>query len=155
MIERNLVDVAATEALGAELATAVTEPALVFLYGNLGAGKTTLVRSWLRALGHQGPVKSPTYTLVEPYPLSPVPVYHFDLYRLSDPEELEYIGWRDYCDGSALILVEWPQQGAGLLPEPDLIVALSYDGEGRRCCLKADSALGNTILARLDNRNFP
>ncbi len=130
-MERFLVDEAATENLGAELAES-QRAGLVWLEGDLGAGKTTLVRGWLRALGHAGPVKSPTYTIVEPYHLDGVCVYHFDLYRLSDPEELELIGVRDYLVPDNLCLVEWPRRGEGVLPAPDLRVSLENAGTGRR-----------------------
>lgn len=131
---RELADDAATEALGAELAQRVSS-GTVFLEGTLGAGKTTLVRGWLRALGHEGAVKSPTYTLVEPYRLNDVDVYHFDLYRLSDPEELEYIGGRDYFAPNCLSLVEWPEKGAGMLPAPVLTIELEVVGSARRALL--------------------
>ena len=126
-----LADDAATEALGARLAQQINQ-GVVWLEGDLGAGKTTLVRGWLRALGHVGAVKSPTYTLVEPYEFAATPVYHFDLYRLSDPEELEMIGGRDYFVDQALCLVEWPEKAAGALPPPRLVVRLSPSGEGRQ-----------------------
>jgi len=131
---RELADDAATEALGAELARRVST-GTVFLNGTLGAGKTTLVRGWLRALGHQGAVKSPTYTLVEPYRLNDVDVYHFDLYRLSDPEELEYSGGRDYFAPTCLSLVEWPEKGAGMLPVPVLTIELEVVDTARRALL--------------------
>jgi tRNA threonylcarbamoyladenosine biosynthesis protein TsaE len=107
----------------------------VFLQGDLGAGKTCLVRGWLQALGHQGAVKSPTYTLVEPYQLQGRQIYHFDLYRLRDPEELDLIGGRDYFDDDVLCLVEWPDKGAGFLPPARLIVELSVAGAGRQAHL--------------------
>jgi tRNA threonylcarbamoyladenosine biosynthesis protein TsaE len=104
---------------------------LVFLKGPLGAGKTTLVRGLLRAAGHRGGVKSPTFTLVEPYEDLAPPVFHFDLYRIADPEELEYVGLWDYLRREALVLVEWPERGHGVLPPPCLEVDIAYASTGR------------------------
>lgn len=104
---------------------------LVFLTGELGAGKTTLVRGLLRGLGHQGPVRSPTYTLVESFELPQALVHHLDLYRIADAEELEYLGIRDLLDGASLVLVEWPERGAGVLPAPDLSVHIEHRDDGR------------------------
>jgi tRNA threonylcarbamoyladenosine biosynthesis protein TsaE len=115
-----------TEALGAALWQALPEKCLLFLYGELGAGKTTLVRGLLRAASHHGAVKSPTYTLVEEYEVNGRRLFHFDLYRLKDPEELEWMGMDDYLSQNALCCIEWPEMGAGFLPTADLEVRLNY-----------------------------
>lgn len=144
---------AAMEALGAQLGQVLVRGALVFLNGNLGAGKTTLSRGLLRGLGHAGPVKSPTYTLVESYSPGGATVHHFDLYRLSDPEELEYMGIRDYLADDALCLVEWPERGAGLLPAPDVDITISGVGDSRSVRARALSERGERLLALLYNEN--
>ena len=120
-----------TEQLGAELWRILPEKCLIFLNGDLGAGKTTLTRGVLRAAGHKTAVKSPTYTLVEEYDLVDRKLYHFDLYRVKDPEELEWIGIRDYLDQQSLCFIEWPELGKGFLPEPDLELTLSTVGNTR------------------------
>lgn len=130
-----LADPAATEALGAALGRALGEGAVLYLEGGLGAGKTSVSRGLIQGLGHGGAVKSPTYTLVEPYEHLTPAVYHFDLYRLGDPEELEYMGIRDYFRPGVLCLVEWPARGQGFLPAPDLVLTLEAMDDGRQARL--------------------
>jgi tRNA threonylcarbamoyladenosine biosynthesis protein TsaE len=142
-------DVAATEALGAALAGTCGHGAAIYLCGELGAGKTTLVRGLLRALGHRGPVKSPTYTLVETYQLAGRTVHHLDLYRLSDPGELEYLGLRDFHEPETILLVEWPERGGADLAPADVVVEIDYAGDGRQVRLTAHSARGESLLAAL------
>ena len=136
-------------AFGACLGRALEGRGRVHLTGELGAGKTTLTRGILRAYGHAGAVKSPTYTLVEPYALDGVLVHHFDLYRLGDPEELEFIGGRDLLAEDALCVIEWPERGEGWLPAPDLEVRLRLADTGREALLAARSAHGRAVLERL------
>ena len=136
-------------AFGEALGLALKGRGRVHLEGELGAGKTTLTRGVLRAYGHRGAVKSPTYTLVEPYVLGDVHVQHFDLYRLGDPEELEFMGARDLLGDDQLSLIEWPSRGVGWLPAPDLCVRLEVLGNGRRASLDAGSDWGRAVLARL------
>lgn len=126
-----LKDTEATEQFGAKLWAELPPKCLIFLQGDLGAGKTTLVRGVLRAAGYTGAVKSPTYTLVEEYTLAGHKLFHFDLYRVADPEELEWIGIRDYFDQDCLCFIEWPDKGQGFLPEPDRLISLLAEGEGR------------------------
>ncbi|MFU8787925.1 MAG: tRNA (adenosine(37)-N6)-threonylcarbamoyltransferase complex ATPase subunit type 1 TsaE [Methylobacter sp.] len=126
-----LNDTEATEQFGAKLWAELPPKCLVFLQGDLGAGKTTLVRGVLRAAGYTGAVKSPTYTLVEEYSLNGRKLFHFDLYRVADPEELEWIGIRDYFDQDCLCFIEWPDKGNGFLPQPDRVISLAVENGGR------------------------
>lgn len=126
----------------------------IYLLGDLGAGKTTFVRGFLTGLGHEGAVKSPTYTLVESYTLDGKTIHHFDLYRLNQAEELEAIGVRDYFENAALCLLEWPEKAEGFLPDPDIMIDLEYDGEGRQGHIKALSDQGVSFLTDIKN-NLP
>jgi len=149
VLEKFLPDEAATLALGEALGqrlSANSSAQVVFLEGDLGAGKTTLCRGVLRAFGHSGPVKSPTYTLVEDYQLGERFVHHFDLYRLGDPEELEYMGIRDYFIEGHICVLEWPERGEGVLPMPDLRVKVVVEGSGRQASIAAHSSVGDAIL---------
>ena len=131
------------------LAAASSPPLVIFLQGNLGMGKTTFSRGFIRALGHCGAVKSPTYTLVEPYHLGARQVYHFDLYRLGDARELEFMGMRDYFSADTICLVEWPERGAEVLPPADIVITIERQGRGRRLCLRGASTPGAAIVERL------
>lgn len=148
-----LADEQAMVAFGEHLAACVAEGAVIFLHGDLGMGKTTLSRGVLRGCGHQGSVKSPTYTLVEPYETPAGPVYHFDLYRLSDPEELEFLGIRDYFDDRALSLIEWPERGQGILPTADLEVEIRAEGTGRRLTWQYNTEKGRKLADSLGKRS--
>ena len=157
-----LADCNATEKFGAQMASCCSEVqhkagcTTIFLNGELGAGKTALVRGFLRGLGHKGAVKSPTYTLVEPYHFESLDeqsglkaVYHFDLYRLGHPEELEYLGIRDYFDSDSTALIEWPEKGEGMLPTPDLDIQIDYVEEGRSLSITPRTAHGDQLISCL------
>ncbi len=144
-----------TEQLGAELWRVLPEKCLVFLHGILGAGKTTLARGVLRAAGHKGTVKSPTYTLVEEYDIANRKVFHFDLYRVKDPEELEWIGIRDYFDQQSLCFIEWAELGKGFLPRPDIELSIEMEGEGRIVTIEVTSAeLMNKLALHWKNKDI-
>lgn len=156
MIRLELKDAAATEkagaALGSVLAGGTPQAAeqVIFLHGDLGAGKTTLVRGLLQALGHAGRVPSPTYTLVEPYELGRLSLKHLDLYRIANPEELEFLGVRDLA---GTVLIEWPERGGHFLPSPDLECRLSVAVPGRVLEVEGKSEAGRTLVAAWDKAN--
>jgi len=141
-----LPDEAATLALGAALASQVSSGMVVYLEGDLGSGKTTLVRGWLRALGETGPVRSPTYTLVEPHVVSGVNFYHIDLYRINQPEEVWDAGLDECFSGDALCWVEWPDKGGSFVPPPDLRIRLTVRGLARQAVVEATSERGMPCL---------
>jgi tRNA threonylcarbamoyladenosine biosynthesis protein TsaE len=151
--QTHLHDEAGTLALGAALARALTPGLTIYLHGDLGAGKTALTRAMLHAAGHIGHVKSPTYTLAEPYSVMlagrPVEVIHFDLYRLASPEEFLDAGFRDYFSENTVCVIEWPEKGAGVLPAPDIQLLLSIAGHGRDIELQGLSDQGRQCLDRL------
>ena len=151
-LNRELPDEAATGVLGGALASSLTPGTVVWLEGDLGAGKTTLVRGLLRALGYEGPVKSPTYTLVEVYVVSSIYWYHFDFYRFSDPEEFADAGLDEYFRGDAVCLVEWPDKARGFVPLPDLVLRFCFPTaaeSGRSTTLLACSERGQSCLNAL------
>ena len=144
-----LADEDATLACAAHVARACHRGMTIYLHGNLGAGKTTFVRGFLRALGVSGQVKSPTFTVVEPYDLPDGVAYHFDLYRIVDPEELELLGVRDYFAPNAFVLVEWPEHGGRVLPQADMDAHLDYAGTARHLTLRAATDIGREVLKAL------
>lgn len=149
MIEHWLPDSEAQLAFGARLAARLPPRLIVYLEGDLGTGKTTLTRGVLAGLGHRGAARSPTYTLLEPYELADRRINHLDLYRLGDPQELEYLGLRDLLAEDAVWMVEWPERGLGMLPLPDLVIAIEYAANGRRLRLSARTASGEAVLNAL------
>jgi tRNA threonylcarbamoyladenosine biosynthesis protein TsaE len=144
-----LADEQAMSDFGARIARVTQGHGLIFLEGNLGMGKTTLSRGIIRGLGHVGAVKSPTFTLVEPYEIGDIRAFHFDLYRLVDPEELEFLGIRDYFDDDAMCLIEWPDKGAGFLPKPDLTITISPQDSGRSLKILSQGSRGEAWCAAL------
>ena len=140
----------AMENFGRTLANACQNRSILYLCGDLGVGKTTLVRGFLDGLGYTGLVKSPTYTIVEPYSLNGRVIYHFDFYRLGDPEELEYMGIRDYLENDTICLIEWPEKGRDFAPPPDVQISISYNATARFLDLQADTETGKTILNQIE-----
>lgn len=144
-----IVDETSMLALGVSLARACDDTAVIFLHGPLGAGKTTLARGFLRGIGYTGKVKSPTYTLVEPYQVARGYVYHFDFYRLRDPLELDFMGIRDYFAPKSICLIEWPEYGEGVLPVADIACYIEIQGDQRVIKLVAQTLNGNQIIERM------
>jgi len=137
----------ATTLLAKQLAAMLTAPLVVYLAGDLGSGKTTFVRAVLRALGVQGTVKSPTFSLLEYYQIADLIIYHFDLYRLSTPEELEFIGIRDYSDQTSVCFIEWPERGQDFIPDADLSFYFSFDGKQRQVKINCLTEKGQKCFA--------
>ena len=136
----------AMEALGAAMACGLRAGQVIFFHGDLGSGKTTLIRGMLHGLGHTGAVKSPTYTLVESYQLAGREIFHFDLYRLNAAEELEFLGIRDYLQGQGVCLVEWAERGVGYLPPPDVDVFIEPEEDTRTVLLHSHTDKGAALL---------
>ncbi|HEY4998274.1 MAG TPA: tRNA (adenosine(37)-N6)-threonylcarbamoyltransferase complex ATPase subunit type 1 TsaE [Usitatibacter sp.] len=151
-LKTTLPDEKATLALGAALAEALEPGLVIYLRGELGAGKTTLVRGAMRALGFPGAVKSPTYTLVEVYDVSRLNLHHFDFYRFQDPREWNDAGFRESFNGRTVSLIEWPEKAAGQLPPADLEIALGLLEAGRSAVLTSSSPAGRKCLARIEAR---
>ena len=147
-----LPDEAATLALGNALAGALADGLVIYLCGDLGAGKTTLVRGLLRTLGYMRSVRSPTYTLVELYAISNLDLYHFDFYRFNQPEEYLDAGLDEYFQGHGVCLVEWPERAAPYVPRPDVRITLTIADHGRRAEIAAQSTAGEQCLNNLERR---
>ena len=150
----HLADTDATEQFGAALLPYLQEKSLIFLHGELGAGKTTLVRGLLRRAGITGAIKSPTYAVIEEYSASNRKIFHFDLYRLADPQELEWIGIDDYLAQSALCLIEWPSKGKGVLPEADIHITLNHQNDGRLAQISGINFSNNFLTGTCKNNNI-
>ena len=141
--EESLLEFAAT------LAKLCTPPLVIFLKGDLGAGKTCFARGFLRGLAYRGKVKSPTYNLVEAYEVAQMNIFHFDFYRIQEPAELDFIGIQDYWQSSAIFLIEWPEKGGRLLPPVDLTCFLEVAGNGRKLQIQSESVAGEKLVAKL------
>lgn len=140
----------ATQDLGAQVAKLCVPPLIIYLTGELGSGKTTFARGFIHSLGHTGTVKSPTFSLVESYSFECVTLYHFDLYRLQSPHELEYLGVRDVsAEGDSICLIEWPQRGGHALPKPDIVFIFEHQGDTRNVEYHAETSKGQSIIAQL------
>jgi len=139
------------ESLGRRLALACSAGTQIHLSGDLGAGKTTLVRGFLHGLGYSGKVKSPTYTLVETYQLDQVAIFHFDFYRVNQPDEIENIGFRDYEDQEAICLIEWPEKAGDLLGQPDVLIRFIIHGNIRELELVAYDLKGNLLISKISD----
>lgn len=137
-------------AFGKVLSQSITFPMIIYFVGNLGAGKTTLIRGVIQGLGYQGRVKSPTYTLVEPYTLLDKEIFHFDLYRIKDPEELDLIGIEDYFNTNAVCLIEWPEMASEKLPKPDITCYIETINVGRKIRLETNSEKGKATINKLE-----
>lgn len=148
-LSRELPDLQATEEFAGALAKCLLPGLIIYIHGDLGAGKTTLVRSMLFALGHSGAAKSPTYTLVEPYQINAITINHFDLYRLADPAELEYIGIRDYINSHSICIFEWADKGVGYVPPADIDITLQFTANGRKAIVVAKTNMGQAVLQEL------
>ena len=148
-MQRKIETAEAMQGLGESLGCHCPAPMHIYLCGDLGAGKTTFVRGFLQGLGYDGKVKSPTYTLVEPYALSAAEVFHFDLYRLESGEELEHIGFRDYFAGDGIILLEWPEKAADILPSADLVIEIAIQADVRQLELQASSPDAVELLSKI------
>ena len=149
VLQQELPDETATTAFGGRLAAALDDGMVIYLHGDLGAGKTSFARAFLRALGVGERVKSPTYSLIESYRLGDRTAWHLDLYRIADPGELEWLGLDALADPSALVLVEWPERGKGALPAPDLQIDFAYAGTGRTARVAGLTRRGARLLDRL------
>jgi len=141
----NLKDLDASQELARALTKHLLPGTILYLEGDLGAGKTTLVRAMLDSLGYNGKAKSPTFTLVEPYNFLQFDLYHFDLYRLGDPSELDFIGFRDYINDNSVCIFEWADKGEGVIPKPDLVIKLDFAGEGRTAEIRSFTERGEAL----------